>query len=398
MKARLLIIFVCVFSVIFSAKAALPALALAPAAIEVISVGTAGIVRTALVEAAANSAVFMSRADQILTAIKAAIPYAVRIINATTNVPTIIQLSIAENDFSPSDPIYQETMYTGPAYNPDGDYADHVSGKPYDLTTANWTCPAGYQFSGADGYAYCMPLFENGEQANKDGKCVIHPGETNPAADADCEGNPLRGAKSGTKYQIPFQHPTTGQRQMLEYSEVNGLRDIALHTQIDDVSLQSLDVKFNWNPDTWQWNIAETSSVQTAGVIDANPATMTGSITAGSTSTNTGTGANAITFPNDYARQNTLGAIESWLKETKAVSDPVTPEWTDPFSNSSLSLLKGWAVPAHTSECPRPSFNAFSKTFVVESHCQLVESNQAVLANLFRAFFSILALVVILRS
>lgn len=60
--------------------------------------------------------------------------------------------------------------------------------------------------------------------------------------------------------------------------------------------------------------------------------------------------------------------------------------------------LKNFAVPSHSAECPKPSFQTFGKTYSFESQCPLIESNRAIIEAAMMLVFSIVATFIVLRA
>lgn len=60
--------------------------------------------------------------------------------------------------------------------------------------------------------------------------------------------------------------------------------------------------------------------------------------------------------------------------------------------------LRNFAVPAHTGECPKPSFDVFGKSIVMESHCTLTESVRPTLYAVMAAVWLVLGLVIVLAA
>lgn len=63
-----------------------------------------------------------------------------------------------------------------------------------------------------------------------------------------------------------------------------------------------------------------------------------------------------------------------------------------------LPDLKHWAVPAHSSACPEPSFSVMGHSFTLTAQCDLAESNRAGIYTAFAAMFTLAALFVVLRA
>ncbi len=76
---------------------------------------------------------------------------------------------------------------------------------------------------------------------------------------------------------------------------------------------------------------------------------------------------------------------------------PTAQQILSPIFNL-MPSLKNFAVPAHQSECPKPSFNLWNKTHTFESQCTLFESNRALIAGFMLLFWTITATVIVLRA
>ncbi len=63
-----------------------------------------------------------------------------------------------------------------------------------------------------------------------------------------------------------------------------------------------------------------------------------------------------------------------------------------------LPDLKHWAVPAHGSACPQPSFSVLGHSFSLTAQCDLAESNRTAIYTAFAAMFTLAALFVVLRA
>jgi hypothetical protein len=63
-----------------------------------------------------------------------------------------------------------------------------------------------------------------------------------------------------------------------------------------------------------------------------------------------------------------------------------------------FTALKGWNVPTHTAMCPTASFDAFGRTFVINAHCALIDSNFSIFRNVMTLVFSLSALFIVLRA
>jgi hypothetical protein len=60
--------------------------------------------------------------------------------------------------------------------------------------------------------------------------------------------------------------------------------------------------------------------------------------------------------------------------------------------------LKGWTVPTHAAACPTASFDVFGRSFVMDAHCALIDSNFSIFRNVMTLVFSLSALFIVLRA
>lgn len=64
----------------------------------------------------------------------------------------------------------------------------------------------------------------------------------------------------------------------------------------------------------------------------------------------------------------------------------------------SLSPFKTFTMPGHASACPTTTINAFSRSFVMDAHCSLLDAHTATLRAAMVAVFGIAALFVLLKA
>lgn len=76
---------------------------------------------------------------------------------------------------------------------------------------------------------------------------------------------------------------------------------------------------------------------------------------------------------------------------------PTAANILDPIFNLFPSL-QNYQVPEHTSECPRPSFEAFGETYEVSAHCDLMEDQRETIGVIMLLFWSICALAIVLKA
>jgi hypothetical protein len=76
---------------------------------------------------------------------------------------------------------------------------------------------------------------------------------------------------------------------------------------------------------------------------------------------------------------------------------PTTGEILNPLLTL-MPDLKNFAVPGHASTCPTPSFDALGNTYTISSHCNLIESNRAIIEAAMTLVFTIAATLIVLRA
>jgi hypothetical protein len=60
--------------------------------------------------------------------------------------------------------------------------------------------------------------------------------------------------------------------------------------------------------------------------------------------------------------------------------------------------FRAFSMPSHQSVCPKPSFNAFGSTYVLESHCKIAEEQRSILLSVMAAVWLLAAAIIILRA
>lgn len=78
-------------------------------------------------------------------------------------------------------------------------------------------------------------------------------------------------------------------------------------------------------------------------------------------------------------------------------STPTASSILSPLLNL-MPDLKSFAVPSHSAMCPKPSFIVFDKTYLVDSHCGVVESNRVLIEAAMMLVWSIGSVIIILRA
>ncbi|WP_413212610.1 hypothetical protein [Paraburkholderia kururiensis] len=131
-------------------------------------------------------------------------------------------------------------------------------------------------------------------------------------------------------------------------------------------------------------------AVQPGSTSSTNPASGT---------TASGNDVNVVNTPN----VNVVNKVSVDLGADPGVASPTlesTPTISmilSPLVNL-LPDLKHWAVPAHSSACPEPSFSVLGHSFTLTAQCDLAESNRTAIYTAFAAMFTLAALFVVLRA
>jgi hypothetical protein len=60
--------------------------------------------------------------------------------------------------------------------------------------------------------------------------------------------------------------------------------------------------------------------------------------------------------------------------------------------------FRSFQTPAHTSSCPKPSFNVFDKSIVMDSHCTIAEQHRAALAAVMLTVWLLVGLFILLSA
>lgn len=124
--------------------------------------------------------------------------------------------------------------------------------------------------------------------------------------------------------------------------------------------------------------------------------------------TNPGTTPN-ITFPDDYARENTnksistnTADIKNFLGDTNGdLEDPPEPDADQirfSFFGNTFDNLLAWRLPPHASQCPTASFALWGSLYVVESHCTIFQNQAAPLSMAMLVVWMVLALYIVLKA
>ncbi len=76
---------------------------------------------------------------------------------------------------------------------------------------------------------------------------------------------------------------------------------------------------------------------------------------------------------------------------------PTAQQIMDPLLNL-MPDLRNFSVPSHSAECPKGSFDALGKTYTIDSHCQLIENNRAIIEAAMLLVWAIASIFIVLRA
>ena len=124
---------------------------------------------------------------------------------------------------------------------------------------------------------------------------------------------------------------------------------------------------------------APSTTTKTATAVD--PATSTTS----QTSTNPSTQSQVNLGPDPNITSPTLEAIPSAIQ----ILQPLLSLFPD---------MKNYNVPSHAGECPKPVFQVFGKSLVMDQHCLIFEQNRAALTAASLLAFALIALLIVLSA
>lgn len=110
-------------------------------------------------------------------------------------------------------------------------------------------------------------------------------------------------------------------------------------------------------------------------------------------------------FPGDYAKRGEWIAGGTRLKATGAAAgDPEVvkieddEEFNAAFFGEVLDDLKFWQLPAHASQCPKPSYTLWDVEHEMTAHCDLFDIYGASISLLFDLVWTLAALYVVLKG
>lgn len=225
-------------------------------------------------------------------------------------------------------------------------------------------------------------------------------------ASGEADALPQYAVNSGGKVYASGRD-SSGRPVMVEYAvSADGSKTYVTHYTQDEVGGQTV---VNTQ--------AVTVDAATGQVTSANASTAQGSLSGvgtGSVPTvNTGTAVSPTTpseivFPSDYARtgeaaaaanvvKSSVDGVKDKLTNSEAVSDPVVPDWVDPWGNS-FNGLTGWQLPGHVSSCPAPSFDWNGASYAFTTHCQLWADHSSAFTVVMAVVWAVLALFLVLGA
>lgn len=277
----------------------------------------------------------------------------------------------------------------------------------------NPTCPSGY------GYSSSQCTLSDARQAQPDNKVdyTRSPGggyQAGSANDADKTNStvPVNTGANGAIYSSGKTingEPTTITAKPLanggsQISTLVGRPNGVVEEQVLTVDGNGQVVDFRTRETPGELSIDQTTGAATIQNLQpvTNPDGSVGTAPVSPGGTFTGSaGGQAIQFPDDYNREVTQQAIKSKLDNTSDVSDPTLPETTgfdDSFFKDTFTGLLAWQLPAHSSECPSPSFDWNNATYTFESHCALVQNHFTTFQAVMTVIYVIVALFILLGA
>jgi hypothetical protein len=108
---------------------------------------------------------------------------------------------------------------------------------------------------------------------------------------------------------------------------------------------------------------------------------------------------NVINTPN----VNVINKVSVDFGTDPGVADPTleaTPTGTQILQplTSLFPELRSFQTPAHAGSCPKPAFDVFGKSVVMDSHCTIAEQHRAALASVMMAVWLLVALFILLSA
>ncbi|HPT51554.1 MAG TPA: hypothetical protein PKZ22_15450 [Accumulibacter sp.] len=266
----------------------------------------------------------------------------------------------------------------------------------FSLTTT--ICPSGYTASGSS----CV--LNNARVAASDGNYdLVRSGSTlsDPGVSGEKDAKPNNVAVSSGSGKI-WGTNSAGQNFVTTITPTSdGGSQIQTQTQISGgyVNTSTVVVGANGAVDS------STSSSATGSISAAADAATAPTVTQSSTN------AQAIQFPDDYARTGevaraaqtvvtSVDRIHTDLTSTTEVSDPSadTSAFSEAFFKGTFTGVLSWRLPAHTSTCATSSFEWIGKTYAINQHCALMDDYKSEISAASVLMFTILALFIVLKA
>jgi hypothetical protein len=263
-------------------------------------------------------------------------------------------------------------------------------------------CPAGYSLSGGN----CVLTTPSAVRFPADNRCglKISGGVMSyDSRDPDCD-NPMPGLLSADGKTFTVQTNNTQTRVRINSDgtvEVTQWSPSAQpgNTTINDVKSNSLTASANPGQITTSRNTTTNATGSDAFGQEPGAATQ-----------------NAPSFPDDYAREQTLAAQLAQAQQTNVKLDQIKTQLTtdgitpsDPVARGQSDIegvfffgvfdsLKGWTMPGRSVICPTWSFSAFSHSYTIDAHCSLIEGQRALFSTIMVLVYGLTALFIVMRA
>lgn len=265
------------------------------------------------------------------------------------------------------------------------------------------TCPSGSVWNGSS----CTVTVPR--EAVKDSKKDFVPSPSGFSPTYDPDSMPSYGSSSGGIVYAQGKN-SSGQPVMIKYAvSADGQKAYITHyTQSEDatqttVKTQSITV----NTSTGAVESA-TAGTTTGAISPASGAGSVPTVSTGTAVTSGNSSSEPIVFPSDYARvgeaaqaaqvvKTAVDGVKERLTTTETVTDPLVPEWVDPWGMT-WDGLKGWRLPSHASACPSGSFSWNGSLYLINGHCQLFTDYFAEFSAVMVVIWSVLALFIVLGA
>lgn len=203
---------------------------------------------------------------------------------------------------------------------------------------------------------------------------------------------------------------SSGQPVMIKYAvSADGQKTYITHyTQSEDATQTTVkEQSITVNTSTGAVESA-TAGTTTGAISPASGAGSVPTVSTGAAVTSGNSSSEPIVFPSDYARtgeaaqaaqvvKTAVDGVKDRLTTTETVSDPLVPEWVDPWGMT-WDGLKGWRLPSHASACPSGSFSWNGSQYLINGHCQLFIDYFAEFSAVMAAIWTVLALFIVLGA